>query len=62
MVAVTRYWSTTYNMIGVDGMINTIAHELTETITDSSGAWFYDRGYENAGEINTQLTKLTYDH
>ena len=49
-------------MIGVDGMINTIAHELTETITDSSDAWFYDRGYENAGEINTQLTKLTYDH
>jgi len=40
MVAVTRYGSTTYNMIGVDSMINTIAHELTETITNSDGAWF----------------------
>ena len=53
MVAVTRYGSTTYNMIGVDSMINTIAHELTEVITDSSGAWFDAQGYENAGEINT---------
>ena len=53
MVAVTRYGSTTYNMISVDSMINTIAHELTEAITDSSGAWFDAQGYENAGEINT---------
>ena len=32
MVAVTRYGSATYNMIGVDGMITVVAHELTETI------------------------------
>ena len=62
MVAVTRYGSATHNMIGVDGMITVVAHELTETITNSDGAWFDDRGYENAGEINIQLTKLTYDH
>ena len=63
MVAVTRYGSTTYNMIGVVySMINTIAHELTETITNSDGAWFNDRGYENAGEINMQPTQLTDDH
>jgi len=33
----------------VDGMINTIAHELTETITDSNGAWYGADGNENAG-------------
>jgi len=42
-------------MIGVDGMINTIAHELTEDITDSSGAWFDAQGYENIGELNMHL-------
>ena len=45
-------------MIGVDGMINTIAHELTEDITDSSGAWFDAQGYENVGELNMHLRSL----
>lgn len=45
-------------MIGVDVMIHTIAHELTEDITDSSGAWFDAQGYENAGELDMHLRSL----
>jgi nuclear transport factor 2 (NTF2) superfamily protein len=45
-------------MIGVDDMINTIAHELTKDITDSSGAWFDAQGDENAGELNMHLLSL----
>jgi len=35
----------------VDGMISVIAHELTEIITDSAGAWSDASGNENAGSI-----------
>ena len=48
MVALTRYGSVIYNMIGVDGMITVMAHKLTETITNSDGAWLDAQGYENA--------------
>ena len=45
-------------MIGVDDMINTIAYELTEDITDSSGAWFDAQGYENVGGLNMHLRSI----
>jgi len=37
----------------VDGMISVIAHELTEAITDTYGAWYDANGYENGGEIDS---------
>ena len=35
--------------IGADALVNGIAHEITESITDSFGAWADDKGNECAG-------------
>jgi hypothetical protein len=40
-----------YIHIGVDAMVSIIAHELSETITDSYSAWYDASGYENAGKL-----------
>lgn len=37
--------------VGVDAMISVIAHELTEAMTDTYGAWYDAAGNENGVEI-----------
>jgi hypothetical protein len=46
---------TANNDPGADSVVSTYAHELTETVTDYSGAWYWRKNDSSYGEENADL-------